>query len=718
MGVMVQDGRQKEIVLDLSIVIVHYNTSSDLLRCLESIFAHRPSCSLWVTVVDNASTEAGLDSVRERFTGVDWILNSQNVGYAKGCNQGMAAHQANQYLILNPDIVVQPGALDNLMTFAAAHPRAGIIGPQLLNEDGTIQDSCRRFYTLGTLLLRRTFLGKLFPESQIVRRHLMGDFDHMSSRPVDWVLGGCMLVSHSALERTGPMDERFFLYFEDVDWCYRMWQAGCEVLYSPDARFHHRHRRSSAGGTLNRSFWLHLGSLISFYEKWGLLVWLVKRWRDPLLMFLFWLTDMAAVGVGFVGAYGARKLAGFIFPQELFPFGEYQPLLVYTLLLSTVVFLGSGRYAPGSLRGAQKRMQDMQRVGIIFMLLLASTYLGHMEVISRAVLLIYLPVLMLAITTSRGLWRQLLLRLERGHLALERTLLSGPFDQVSAWLEGLGQRQPDGVDLVGYVCPLEGDGVLPPLASGTIPWLGRPADLVGVARRYRVSQVVIWTSLDPESETLRRWGALRRLGLRLRWQTPEAWLLATGARVEMFGGRLGGVRGVHQTGLLSILGRRALSLVSGLVLAVISAPVRLWDRLSGRLGKGVECRTVCLHDAWGFDPELEILTTDAGVVLPLHRQWGLARALLRGKITLLGPWSLADGVNWREPDPEGMLVFWGSEPVPCSLAATNGDKKVQESFVTLLRRFWLHPGGLLTLASQGVEGRTLTDPSRSCNEVE
>jgi len=333
--------------LKLAIVIIHYNTSGDLERCLASLAAFPAGVGHEIVVVDNASVDEGLTDVQHRYPACRWIINDVNVGYARGCNQGMEAVEADYYLVLNPDIVVQPGALDRLLEFADDHPRAGMVGPQLLNEDGSIQDSCRRFYTFKTFLLRRTFFGKIFPDSLTVQRHLMKDFDHRSSRPVDWVLGGCLLVRRSAMDRIGPMDERFFLYFEDVDWCYRMWQAGFEVQYTPDARFEHRHRRASAQGKFSKSFWLHLGSLISFYEKWGMLVWLVKKWREPLLVFLMWALDMAALTGAFAASYGLRGLAGGLFPEPLFPLSEYRPLLFFAWLLATVTFLMTGRYRPG-----------------------------------------------------------------------------------------------------------------------------------------------------------------------------------------------------------------------------------------------------------------------------------------------------------------------------------------------------------------------------------
>ena len=162
--------------MKLGVVVIHYNTSEDLERCLVSLGHAAPACGHAVMVVDNASSDPGLDGVRERFPQVRWQMNAENVGYSRAVNQGLEALGAEYTLILNPDIVVQPGSLDALLGVADAHPRAGIVAPQLLNEDGTIQDSCRRFYTLRTMIMRRTALGKILRNDRSVDEHLMRDF--------------------------------------------------------------------------------------------------------------------------------------------------------------------------------------------------------------------------------------------------------------------------------------------------------------------------------------------------------------------------------------------------------------------------------------------------------------------------------------------------------------------------------------------------------------
>lgn len=522
--------------MKLSIIIVHYDTPGDLARCLDSLGEYPPACPHEIVVVDNASRAPELTELRARHSGVRWLLNRENVGYARGVNQGFAAAPAAYHLVLNPDIVVTPGALDELLAFAEARPRAGIVGPQLLNEDGTVQDSCRRFYTFRALLLRRTFLGRLWPRARAVDAHLMRDFDHDRERAVDWVLGGCMLARRAALERVGPLDRRFFLYFEDVDWCFRMWQAGWEVLYFPGARFTHRHRRQSAkGGALRRGFWLHLSSLISFYEKWGLLVYLLKRWRGPVGVALQWGIDMMALGGALLGAYALRSAMNPLFSEPLFPLRDYGPLFLFCALLATVTFLLRGRYRGRTDRGPGGVARRARETGTVALLLLASTYLSHQQTYSRAVLLLFAPLAAAALAVGEGLFAAARRRLERGWLSLERTLLVGPPAAVGAWLDGHGDGRALGLDPVGYLAPAPAHAPPGPLAAGAVPWLGAPESLPDLVERYRISQVVFWDWPRDDAGARVCLDALRRRRIRLRWRVEEAWLLEAGARSEPFG---------------------------------------------------------------------------------------------------------------------------------------------------------------------------------------
>jgi len=694
--------------LKLAIIIVHYNTSTDLENCLASLEACPPAVEHRVVVVDNASRDVGLEIVHRNHPDCLWIFNNENVGYSRGCNRGMAQVEADYYLIMNPDIVVQPGSLDRLLEFAENNPRAGMVGPQLLNADGSIQDSCRRFYTLKTLLLRRTILGRIFPNSQTVYLHLMRDFDHQSSRPVDWVLGGCLLVRRSAMERTGPMDERFFIYFEDVDWCYRMWQAGFEVQYTPDARFVHHHRRDSASGKFNRSFWLHLGSLISFYEKWGMFVWLMKKWRDPLLVFLLWTLDMVGLTAAFGLAYTLRAAMKGLFAEPLYPVAEYVPLLVFSWLLASLTFLLTGRYRPGRHRGARSLTEHLQQIGVVAVLLLASTYLGHLEVISRAVLLMFIPLLFGVTAVGEEMFGRLLRRLEQGRLSLERTLLVGESGRIRDWLTGAGDLADQGVDVAGYVAdqPVGGpiDGGLPPLGGGDIPWLGSTSEILEVIQRYRISQVVFWDRPAPGDAAWTTLAALRRLRVRLRWQVDDVWLLAAGARAEVFGGVLSAVKGSGSGTAVRILGGRLLSLAAGLILGLVGLLPYIWFRLVRAPGGKGRLLRFQVSDLWGHDPRLTLAVSATGRVLPLPWQWALAGALLTGRIALFGPRPLTAGRVDAPREPGAVLAFWRGEPRLPGLTGSWGrtDPSGRSGAITAqMRQLWNDPGGFGTLGAGG-----------------
>jgi GT2 family glycosyltransferase len=729
----------------LAIVIIHYNTSADLDRCLESLTAYPPACDHAIVVVDNASQDTGLAAVQERFPSVHWLLNSENVGYARGANLGMATEAAEYYLLLNPDIAAQPGAIDALLAFADSQPKAGIVGPQLLNEDGSIQDSCRRFYTFRTLLMRRTFLGKLFPRSQIVDDHLMRDFDHRSARPVDWVLGGCLLARRAAVERVGTMDERFFLYFEDVDWCYRMWQAGHEVLYTPDARFMHRHRRESAKGALQRSFWHHLGSLISFYEKWGLLVYLVKKWRRPLSILLLWLVDMLALIAAFLGAYGLRAWATPLFDEALFPLSEYRPLLIFSCLLVSATFLLSGRYRDSRHRRPRGFLTHIRRVGIVSLLLLASTYLSHQQVYSRAVLLIFVPLFALTTALGEDWFRAVRRRMERGYISLERTLLVGDPNRLAAWLERVRDARGLGIDLVGYLAEpaVGGAQALPPLNRGEVPWLGPWSDVLAVVERYRVSQVVFWEQPRREDEDLLLLTRLRMQRMRLRWRVPEAWLLMAGARSEQFGGQVSGVLEPATGSLIGSLLVRSLDLVLALALSVISVLPFLWLRLvRGGTKRGL-LRDVTCVDLGDHPVPLRLACSVEGRVRPLWWQWSLAWSVLRGRLSIYGSRLRLEGRESGFTAPGRLAAFWRLGPRKAGLtgrwalpawgpggeaavqsAPLEGESRRPFSFgvfcamiISVMRQLLLDPGGLDRLPASGNDQPPEQTESPSQSEV-
>jgi len=231
---------------DIAVIIVNWNAREDLRRCLESLYAEpKPQVDYAVWVVDNASDDGSAGMVAAEFPQVQLIVNTDNAGFSKANNQAIAQTDSRYVFLLNSDAFIHPGALDQLVAYADAHPQAGIIGPKVLNSDGSLQFSCRRFPSLGAGFFRNTYLGRLFPHNKFARDYLMVGFDHAHDRTVDWVSGCAMLIRRSLLDKIGALDERFYMYCEDVDFCQRAWEAGWEVIYTPQAVVIHAIGRSS-----------------------------------------------------------------------------------------------------------------------------------------------------------------------------------------------------------------------------------------------------------------------------------------------------------------------------------------------------------------------------------------------------------------------------------------------------------------------------------------
>ena len=253
--------------VDLSIVIVHYRSPMDLETCLRSIEEARMPMGHEICVVDNRSEDGAVAMVRRLFPKVKVIENSHNVGFGRAVNEAFRRTAGVYVLVLNPDIMVRPDSIETLRRYMESDRDVAICAPKLLNEDGTLQFSCRKDYSVGVYLFRRTPLGRWFPGHKIIRDHLMADWDHATSRDVDWVLGAAFMLRRSAFQDSLVMDERFFLYFEDVDLCLRLRRAGWRVVYNPDSVMVHAHQRASAGGLVSRAKVEHLKSWLKFEWK-------------------------------------------------------------------------------------------------------------------------------------------------------------------------------------------------------------------------------------------------------------------------------------------------------------------------------------------------------------------------------------------------------------------------------------------------------------------
>ncbi len=240
-----------EPTCDLSIIIVSWNVADLLRDCLRSIDEGHDELDLEVIVVDSASSDNSVAMIREEFPWVDLLACEENVGFPRGNNLGLARANGRYLLLLNPDTVVLDDALPKMMAYMQENPEVGVLGGQLLNADGTIQSSKRRFPTLTTAFFESTWLENVTPKG-VLERYYAQDLPDDAINDVDWVMGACMLVPRQVVAEVGGLDEAYFMYSEELDWCRRIKDSGRRVVYYPEAKIIHYMGQSSEQAVVAR----------------------------------------------------------------------------------------------------------------------------------------------------------------------------------------------------------------------------------------------------------------------------------------------------------------------------------------------------------------------------------------------------------------------------------------------------------------------------------
>ncbi len=234
--------------MDLSIIILNYHSSGLCKTCVRGILKAPMNISYEIIVVDNGSSDGISAMMRQHYPALRFIQAGRNLGHCAGNNLGVQAASGQNILILNPDIAILDNALEKMVQYLNQNSKVVAVGCQLKNPDGSTQYSCRHFYHLLTPLCSRTILGRTSWGQRHMRNFLMTEFNHNQNGPVDWIQGSCLMLKRAIVEKIGLMDERFFLYFGDVDWCRRVWQADYEVHHLGVASVIHYFHRESAGG--------------------------------------------------------------------------------------------------------------------------------------------------------------------------------------------------------------------------------------------------------------------------------------------------------------------------------------------------------------------------------------------------------------------------------------------------------------------------------------
>lgn len=265
--------------MKLSVIVNHYRTPEILKICLKSIKENLSDAGFdWeIIVTDSATIEKTKEMLEENFPEVVFIPAKENIGFGRSINIAVKKARGDYFFIVNADIIInEEKAVEKLLDFIEKNSDVGMVGPKLLNVNDTVQQSCFRFYTPLTVICRRTFLGRTFLEKKVLNNFLMSDIfgkkEITKPIPVDWLMGSAMMVRKSDLEKVGLFDEKFFMYFEDVDWSRRFWENGLKVIYFPQSVMYHYHFQSSKKKSLFDSLLtkyarIHIKSALKYFIK-------------------------------------------------------------------------------------------------------------------------------------------------------------------------------------------------------------------------------------------------------------------------------------------------------------------------------------------------------------------------------------------------------------------------------------------------------------------
>lgn len=252
----------------VSVITVGMNHLSYLKALLPSLFGeNKPKVPFEMIYVDNCSHDGSVDFIRENYPLVKIIINKEPLGFGENNNKGVLASTGKYIAIINPDIVLQSGSIDALYDYAEKNPDAGMVVPQLLNPDGSIQYSVRGFISVGALMARVRTGGRDDATDKKVEEYLCRNIDFSKTQPIDWAIGAAMFLSRDTYAELGGFDMDYFLYMEDEDICLRVWKMNRPVIYLPESRMIHNHLRASS--KIGKKMLMHINSMKKFFIKHG-----------------------------------------------------------------------------------------------------------------------------------------------------------------------------------------------------------------------------------------------------------------------------------------------------------------------------------------------------------------------------------------------------------------------------------------------------------------
>ncbi|MDD5039839.1 MAG: glycosyltransferase family 2 protein [Patescibacteria group bacterium] len=273
--------------MDVSIIVVSWRVKQELHECLQSIFSYSKYFRFEVFVVDNNSQDGTAEMMRSEFKQVHFIENDHNCGFAYACNQAIKLCTGQYILLLNPDVAIQDDAIGECLRFIQAHPEIGIVGCRIANKDKTTQPSVRKFPDFVSHFLILLKVHNLFPQNRAIQKYYCKNFNYNAIQQVDQVMGAFFLFTRVLIKKIGLLDEHFFIWYEEVDYCRRALRAGYKTYYFPNATVQHGRAKSfSQANAFEKQLWFSRSLLYYFYKHQPRYQYFILLLFYPLSLFL------------------------------------------------------------------------------------------------------------------------------------------------------------------------------------------------------------------------------------------------------------------------------------------------------------------------------------------------------------------------------------------------------------------------------------------------
>jgi len=644
--------------MTLSVLVVSYNVRDFVKQCLLSLSRAHFDGRVETILVDNNSADGTVEMVRQRFPHVQVIQNSDNRGFAAAVNQGIAASKEETILLLNPDTIIEEQTLQVLANYLRDHPNVGCVGPKILNSNGSLQQACKRSFPRPWVALTHLLgLARLFPRNRLFGQYNLTYLDPDQTHAVDAVSGSCMCMPRRAIEEVGPMDEAFFLFGEDLDYCYRIHKAGYKVVYHPATQIVHykgesiktapfdnlrvfyeamvtfSHKYDSlSGGIITRTF-IRLGITLK--------AWLAYI-RSSLATFSSLIIDALVIGAAFFAMICVRFL-----PDPHFRTREM--LVLYAPVVAVYVMLWLGIGALFQIYGRYVLSYSRALVASLvgFLVIATLTYLYRDVAYSRVVLVsasalvaVLLPGWRLVIHLRRATHKVGdSYRAQRPSIFSRRAVILGAGTEGRR-IASLLMRRPDtGIDLLGFVeddpSPAADDPEI------QLPWLGRTRELRDLAGKHRFQEVIVPGETFSNQQLMTILEQTRDLPLLFRIVPHEDEVMLGKANVEY----IGDLPFVSVEATLyrrfHLLSKRLFDILASGALLLVLLPA--WPFLL--LFSGLERRTIWAAD--GEQKRVRMLRRGGSGL----RRLPLLGAIFKGDLSFVG----GEIVPTNEPDPR--LLF-------------------------------------------------------------